>query len=348
MKKKVAILTIIDFNLGNRLQNYAVQEVFLRMNAEVHTIRCGGTFLGKIKSKLRDIIIKDRYFNFRSFDKNIIWSKYRFGDDFADRYDLFSVGSDQVWNANWYDNLPKRKNAFLLSFAESDKRISFSASFGSDKLPERWNPWFKEQLSLFKNISVREESGVDIVKELTGKNATLLIDPTLMLNVDEWMKVSKKPLTIKTDEPYILTYFLGGRTDRVNSDLKKYSHENNMTVYNLCDKSEIELYKCGPSEFLYLVANAKLVMTDSFHACVFSFLFKKPFLVYRREGMECDMFSRLETLLDKFDIKRKYIDSGLDNELFESDYDIGYQKLKNERKKVIDFLKKSMRISNED
>ena len=61
MKNKVAILTIIDFNLGNRLQNYAVQEVFLRMNAEVHTIRCGGTFLGKIKSKLRDIIIKDRY-----------------------------------------------------------------------------------------------------------------------------------------------------------------------------------------------------------------------------------------------------------------------------------------------
>lgn len=99
-----------------------------------------------------------------------------------------------------------------------------------------------------------------------------------------------------------------------------------------------------PSEFIYLIANAKLVMTDSFHACVFSFLFNKPFLVYSREGSEGNMMSRMDTLLGKFDLKRKYVDSGLSNDIFECDYSNGYKQLVKERAKVEAFLHKSLHI----
>ena len=84
-------------------------------------------------------------------------------------------------------------------------------------------------------------------------------------------------------------------------------------------------------------------MTDSFHACVFSFLFEKPFLLYNRVG-SCDMMSRLDTLFNKLDLKRKYVDSGLPNEIFECDYSVGYSNLQIERAKARNFLKQALDI----
>ena len=110
------------------------------------------------------------------------------------------------------------------------------------------------------------------------------------------------------------------------------------------DRDQPELYVSGPEEFIFLLSKAKLVLTDSFHACVFSFLFRKPFLVYKREDTQNNMMSRIDTLLKKFKLQRKFVDSGLHNELFECDYDLGYEILAKERVKVIEFLKKSMNL----
>ena len=93
-----------------------------------------------------------------------------------------------------------------------------------------------------------------------------------------------------------------------------------------------------------MIKNAELILTDSFHACVFAFLFKKPFLVYSRQGQEQGMMSRIDTLLTKFNINRKFVDSGINNELLEANYENGYEILDRERKKAIEFLKEALAI----
>ena len=92
------------------------------------------------------------------------------------------------------------------------------------------------------------------------------------------------------------------------------------------------------------MSKASLILTDSFHACVFAFIYERPYLVYAREGKENGMISRIDTLLSKFGMQRKYIDSGLENELFEHDYSKGKMQLNEERDKSVRFLKKALEI----
>ena len=93
---------------------------------------------------------------------------------------------------------------------------------------------------------------------------------------------------------------------------------------------------------MYMIEHASLILTDSFHACVFSFLFQKPFQVYSRAGNGMNMMSRIETLLSKFDLERKYVESSLENNLFECDYKEGYKQLKVEREKFENYLQQQL------
>lgn len=280
--------------------------------------------------------------SFNKFNKKYInTQKINSLSDIEDA-DYFVIGSDQVWNAEWYRDDSITKELYLLTFTTPEKKICFSPSFGIEKLPSKWVPWFKKNLNQFNNISVREDAGAKIVKELTGRSATVLIDPTMMLDASEWSKIAEKPKNVDSDVPYILSYFLGGRSERVNNDLQKYAKENNMKVYNLLDYTQPDMAIINPSEFIYMINHAKLVLTDSFHACVFSFLFKIPFLVYPRQGSKVSMMSRIDTLLSKFKLERKYIYSGKKNEIFECNYEEGFAQLKIERNKVIDYLKGEM------
>lgn len=381
--KRVAVITIISDNFGNRLQNYAVQEVMRELGLSPETLRPPQTqkrsqssqpsekpsmtakeiikkllrFLmhplkkvKKLKKKIKKMIksksnkaLKERRkANFGSFNQYIAWSAHSLQDDFPDGCDHYLLGSDQVWNTEWFKGKPWKENAFLLAFAPSEKRICFSPSFGIRELPEEWKPLFKEQLPKFKRISVREDAGAKIVKELTGQDAEVLIDPTCMLDRDKWMEIAKKPKGFQPAKPYILTYFLGGRSERVNQDLQSYANQYHLRICNLVDISEKKLYPSGPSEFVWLIANASLVLTDSFHGCVFSFLFQKPFVVYSREGKTVNMMSRLDTFFGKFDLARKFADSGLPNDLFECDYQKGFARLEEERKKAKRFLLESL------
>ena len=173
---------------------------------------------------------------------------------------------------------------------------------------------------------------------MTGRDATVLVDPTMLLTKDEWRKVSKKPRGAK--EGYILTYFLSPKCDEAKTKLEEIKEDKE--VYELLNPNDKIAGTAGPSEFLWLFEHADLILTDSFHACVFSFLFNKPFIVYDRNWNEGNMNSRLETLLSKFSLERKYANSGLPNDIWEHDYTEGYKQLEIERKKAIDFLKKAL------
>lgn len=359
--KKIAIVTLVDYNFGNRLQNYAAQEVLKSLDLSPETLQSPQTlktlwrdlffrfprnlFKGGKKIALyivKKIFYKDREINFRQFNRNIIWSEHTLRDDSLGEYDYYLTGSDQVWNFAFFDREPWMENPFLLTFVPPEKRICFSPSFGIKELPEKWKPLFREQLSKFRKISVREDAGAAIVKELTGKDAEVLIDPTCMLDADQWMKIAKKPKDFDSEKPYLLTYFLGGRSNRVNQDLRNYADKYNLRVCNLCDPLTRDLYLCGPSEFVWLIAHAKLILTNSFHCSVFSFLFQKPFVVYPLDGILANRMSRIETLLKKFDLLRKFADSGLPNDLFECDYQKGFEQLKKEREKARRFLLESL------
>ncbi|WP_300712216.1 polysaccharide pyruvyl transferase family protein [uncultured Acetatifactor sp.] len=361
--KKAVIITIGDPNpnMGNRLQNYAVQIVLEGLGFEVESVFfreksinwkkyvkkiihvLTGYKLTKNKPYWRYEIKKIA--RFESFNSKYIRIKRikRISD--IPKADYYIVGSDQVWNPQFYiDEKPElAKEIYLLTFTEPAKKVCFSPSFGIEQLPNEWISWFKEQLSTFLSFSVREEAGAKIIKELTNRDAIVTVDPTLMLNRESWNKIAEAPKNIETKKPYILTYFLSGKSNRINDDLKNYAENTNCVVYNLFDIEQPELYMINPSEFIYLTAHANLILTDSFHACIFSFLYGKPFLVYDRVNMP-NMMSRMDTFFEKFNLRRKYVNSGLVNELLECDYSKGYEVLKHEQEIMREYLKKTMGI----
>lgn len=355
---KVSIVSLFgEFNYGNRLQNYAVQEVLRNMGFQTQSIYiqslklkvidmlkrlCFNTPLNYLFNNSNRLLRFKRQQTFRKFNMKYITLKAYSSVKEIEDVDFFVVGSDQVWNLK-YDTEAK-KRLFFLSFTKPEKRVCFSPSIGLSEIPAQWKDFFQEKLKDFPNLSVREKRGAEIIKEITGRDAEVLIDPTLMLDKNEWLKIAKKPNNIDTDVEYVMNYFLGDMPKQAMSNGERIVNDLNGRIYNMTDLNVPELYVSGPSEFLYLIEHAAVVQTDSFHACVFSFLFGKPFLLYAREGADTDMFSRMETLFSTFGLKRKFVGSGLPNDIFECDYTYGFQKLKREREKVITFLKQSMNI----
>ena len=344
--KKIGIITINDNdNYGNRLQNYAIQNVLEKNKVKSITLKnnpilnYNNLFLLRLlkfilkKKKIRQI---DRYKKFIEFNKNIKFSK-RYITPFSkldNEYDYFITGSDQVWNPTW----GSLSDVELLEFTIPEKRISFSASFGISSLPEQYNEKLKNALNDYKAISVREDAGKKIIEDVVGrKDVQVLVDPTMLLTAEEWDKVAKKPEQLKTDK-YILNYFLGKLSEKRKAEIDRIAKENDCEVINILDKNS-PFYCTGPSEFLYLEKHAFLVCTDSFHSSVFAILYNRPFIVFGREDNTISMNSRIETLINKFNLKnREYNGQEITKENLNHDYTETYKILEEERKKSMTFL----------
>ena len=198
--------------------------------------------------------------------------------------------------------------------------------------------YYKERLLGIKYLSVREDTGKDIIENLTGReDIQVLVDPTMLLTSEEWNKVIKKPKQLKTDK-YILNYFLGELSDKRKQEIERIAKENNCEIINILDKNS-PFYENGPSEFLYLEKNAFMICTDSFHSCVFAILFNRPFVVFDREDSHVKMNSRLDTLLNKFNLKSKWFNDKITKEQLQANYKEVYQILEEERKKAEKFIK---------
>ena len=339
--KKILISTIVDGNIGNRLQNYAMQKLFRDRGYDVKTV-CfyPNNHIAKIKYYIRgvlynampslfDSIWRWDAFNFRyvKLGKNLEYYK-----NHPDAVDYYVVGSDQVWNPEWYSQ--ERVDAFLLPFAQDSKKIAVSASFGISNFSGEWRDTFSKELSSFKAISVREKDAVDIVKELTGRDAELVIDPTMMLSAEDWKRVMSKPKIDGMNKKYILTYFLGSITDAAQRRIDELVQKYHFFVIDQSTYADL----IGPGEFLYLLSHAQIVITDSFHGCVFSTIFEIPFLVYRRNNTVLDMFSRIDTLLDTLALHGRHDDENKLRDVLKCDYSHAKQLIKNEQKKLNEFI----------
>lgn len=341
--KKVAIITIYDMNnYGNRLQNYAVQEILKKRNLAVETLQNINivdnvnpleTELSKSKKR------RECFFN---FNKNINVSKEviyhnNYNKNLGEKYDYFIIGSDQIWNYGFQG----RFSSFTFApFASRRKRIALSASFGTDNIPNE-KLYLYEGLKDMYAISVREDAGKKLVKEITGRDeAVVLIDPTMVLDIEEWEKVMKKPENF-LNKKYILKYFLGTVSQERRKEIQRVANENDYEIIDVMDKKSF--YNIGPAELLYLWKNASLVVTDSFHSCIFSLLFNKPFVVFERKNASINMNSRLETFLEKFKLQDRTFNGRINKEMLEIDYENAYEILKEEKIKFCNFLDEALK-----
>jgi len=363
MTKKIAILTLSgNYNYGNRLQNYAMQEVYKKFGFQVDTIwnaidLNNGPILSvkkKFKNFIKILIGKTNYDkytiqrikNFSEFtNKYISASTYIIKNDnnneLNNMYDFFSVGSDQVWNCTFRNII----SSDFLMFSDKHKTIAYVPSFGVSNIPKEQEYKYVDGLNHIKHLSVREEAGAKIIKNLTGKTAQVVLDPTMLLSKDDWIKIENKPKNL-SEKKYILTYFLDDINENKKKSIDELAKKNNLELINLANiynYSDLKYYTYGPNEFLYLFNHAELILTDSFHACVFSIIFEKSFYVFDREGNMESMNSRLDTLLGTLKLTERKVEkiANIKN-IFECNYDEAYEILKKEQEESFKFIKKAL------
>lgn len=342
--KKIGIVTINgNYNFGNRLQNYALQETLKKKGFNVETV----WYLSKkenikliIKSVLSKFNMYKRYSNFSKFSKKYINVKYVKNYNISKEYDYFVTGSDQVWNYTF----PHFDENMFLSFSKKEQNISYAASFGVSSIDENKKQDIITGINNINYISVREDAGKEIIESLTNiTDACVLVDPTMLLSKEDWDKISVKPDILK-DEKYILNYFLGDLSKNRKNEIERIAKINNCKIINIL-KEDDPFYSYGPSEFLYLEKHAFLICTDSFHSCVFALIYNRPFLIFDREQNEIvNMNSRLDTLIKKFKLKNRRFEGEITKENLEHDYTEAHEILEKEKIKSDLFLTKALNI----
>lgn len=335
--KKIGIITLNgDFNYGNRLQNFALQYVLKKEGLYVDTViikeekadKLSKEFLlgnistaadllyvikkiGKkltIKNTLKRFryrkMQKEKYALLSPFSKKYLSSvtvPYAQLDMIETKYDLFVVGSDQVWNPN----IIEFDETHFLNFTSEKKRCSYAASLGVGSfptIPSKLAEHYAKHLKSMRYISVREQAGASIVKQLIDKEVDVAPDPTLLLNKEEWLN----KLEIAeggNNKDYILLYFITPVSNKVMENITYFAQMKNMDVIQIMGDQYDEQHKIvTPNEFVQLINEAAYFFTDSFHGTVFSIIMETKFLAYERSDGK-GIKSRLETLLEKFHLQ---------------------------------------------
>lgn len=344
----LAIVTICSNNYGNRLQNYALQETIKKMGVQVETIPIEikydikGKVKLRIKALLSNFVKKYSDVCWDIFDQNISWSKYTAKDDkVRNQYDYFVAGSDQIWNPIFECNSDRE----FLVFTTDEKKIAYAASIGLDELPNNEIDRYRRYISAFNAVSVREKSAANIIENLGCPRPKVVLDPTMLLSVEDWKVVIRKS-RLKIKERYVVSYFLGIRTAEFDSYINQKATEMGVKLIDIMKLPSNIKDKIGPAEFISLLYNSEEIFTDSFHGTVFSILFHKPFVVFERPYEEGygKMSSRLDTLLETFDLNEHRVNSKEKLDMIKPEYD--YLKvdniLKEKRKESIDFLKNAL------
>ena len=336
---KIGILTLpLHTNYGGILQAYALQTVLERMGHEVVVLSHERKFclpswrmpLSYTKRIIKKYILgrKDiRIFQEQHENREyaiISQHTQRFINTYIHIYNIESfkslkstdfkviiVGSDQVWRPKYFTYLfnASIENAFL-SFAHrwDIKRISYAASFGTEdwEYTDEDTKLCGELLRLFDVVTVREESAVRLCKDKLGVDALHVLDPTMLLNKEDYIKLFEIANTPKSSGN-LLTYILDSTPEKTNV-INKISKDKGLIPFRVNSKgiqASIEERIQPPVEvWLRGFYDAEFVVTDSFHACVFSIIFGKPFVVI---GNKDRGMARFESLLKMFNLESQMV-----------------------------------------
>ena len=218
-------------------------------------------------------------------------------------YDIYITGSDQLWNPRHCNGDP----AFMLHFtADKALKISYAASIGAKGIPKDLQPMYRDLLSRYKYISVRETSGAEVVRSIVGRNAKIVLDPTLLLNKEEWNQLATSKRLVK--KKFILCYFLNYSFNAFPYVEKLAEYMQQQTGFEIVCVARPPhklnyshtIYKisASPEDFLALVRDAEMVLTTSFHGTAFAVNYGKPIfsIVENRKAEDSRQISLLTSL----------------------------------------------------
>lgn len=339
---KIGILTFLEQqNYGGVLQAYALQHALSIDGYEADSVRFwytkNNSFLYGYFQKRNDSFLRRSYHLARHWLKHdlifcdylrrkrtidfirkhigISEREYKNANELREQTDFQTllVGSDQIWNPTWKFTAP-----FLLDEQKHPvKKLAYAASFGVPSIPQEQAERYSQALRDFAAISCREENGCAIVEQLTGKRPEWVMDPVQLLPAKEWRKL----VPVKsTCEDYLFCYWLGD-VQQIYQFLRENCVDKRVM---LCIKNpnEKELYagafaqtiqNCphhvtlcltsGPLEFLELLANASEVVSDSFHAMMFSLIFEKRFRIYTQsDSSRAGMTDRMTSFAQRIEL----------------------------------------------
>lgn len=257
-------------------------------------------------------------------------------------YDTYIAGSDQIWNYMHTDFL----DVFFLEFAKkfNARRISYAASISVPKIPQSKKEEYRKLLENIQYLSVRESMGAELLEKEFGKKATIAIDPTFLLTKSDWLEaVGSNPLK---GENYVVVYTLSGSANIRNLAKNIADKLGSKTIVFMFGMETLinrdgqeSKYGTSPSEWVGLMADAKYVVTDSFHGTAFSINFNKPFTTL--VNPVSNMNTRVMSILRDLNLESRILmDKGTLQapETLAVNYDIVNQKVDDWRKRSIDFL----------
>ena len=367
---KIAILTLpLHTNYGGILQAYALQTVLQRMGHEVTLIDKSRTipfyrFPYDICRRMFSKYIKKHVVVFGESKQRLYYSditpffKRNFNffhvadldEIYKKKFDVYIVGSDQIWRPiyckNSYQNIA---DAFLLFASHQEvKRIAYAASFGVDtwEYSTTETRICRELIQRFDAVSVREKSGTGLCANYLDYNkAKWVLDPTMLLDKEDYLVLINKA-NIPQSKANLFVYILD-KTEEKESIINEILQETKFTSFECIRRLEKDKYIAEPVEkWLRAFLDAEMIVTDSFHACVFAILFRKPFLAIANKdrGM-----ARFTSLLELFGLLDRLVYSYSDfqkknSQLLTINYQLVDEILRKEREMSLSFLKNGLNI----
>lgn len=307
--------------------------------ALVRSVRLKKTYLQKKQSRI------ERFDAFRArtlHDDTVPMEVNNIDQAHIASFDAFVCGSDQVWNPYY----PQTSMIDFLQFAPEQQRIAIAPSFGISKLPESRKEIYKQWISSIPYLSVREDAGAKIINDLTSREAKVLLDPTFGLTRDEWLSFARKPETVPKKD-FVFCYFLGNLSRSYMKRIKRFAELHDFEIVDVCDVHDLRYYDVDPQEFVWLLANAKAVFTDSFHGTAFSINLQKPFVVFDRVEGGASMSSRITSVLKKTGLENRHASKISNPEILDIDFSTAAEVIPAERKIMKDYLKQAIASATE-
>lgn len=372
--KKIGIITFHNsYNCGSMLQTYALQQIIDRMsNGKAEVIDFSNEGQGRLysvrqpnqgaKNIIKNMIltpyfsrIKQNYDSYEGFKQKrfkLSPGPVHTMNELTDQaYDIVVAGSDQVWNITIEDG----DDAYFLPWVEKAKKVAYAPSFGAKnpmkfaKEPQR----YADYLNSFSALSIRERNGQQWLKSLTGRDAELLLDPTLLLDANDYDAIASKELRLP---PKYIFYYSPGYSRDINRLVKKISEKYDLPVIAFNTKTfyvkgmQFSGFKLpaleNPSTYLQLIRNAELIITTSFHGTVFSSIYRKKFWTVKNGGMFGDD-DRVKTLMYLLDLEDRMVPIEFDpnfDYLREKSYRNYESLLEQERRKAMHYLKNALSV----
>ena len=204
---------------------------------------------------------------------------------------------------------------------------------------------YRHGLSGLKCICVRESTGSEIVKKIISRDALVLLDPTLLIKMDEWLSISKEHQK-KPKKKYALLYFLRKISASDFAFIERVAKKHNLKIVNLYRIEDKDYYNVDPAEFVDYINSANLVFTDSFHGTAFSILLKKPFISFKRDwgGDRKCMFSRIDNILKIFNMEDRFLENLKEKDIFTIDFSNVDSILDKERERALEYLNEALSL----